>query len=38
MKASASPTGSSRLDPAVAMPGGFPADIPIYPGARLTAG
>jgi hypothetical protein len=35
---SASPTGSSKLDPEVAMPKGFPADVPIYPGARLTAG
>jgi hypothetical protein len=26
-----------RLDPEVAMPPGFPADVPIYPGARLTA-
>jgi hypothetical protein len=36
--AAASPTGPSKLDPAVPMPNGFPADIPIYPGARLTAG
>ncbi len=35
-KATAS-TGSSKLDPAVAMPAGFPSDVPIYPGARLTA-
>jgi len=34
----ASPTGPSKLDPEVAMPAGFPADVPIYPGARLTAG
>jgi hypothetical protein len=27
-----------RLDPEVPMPVGFPADVPIYPGARLTAG
>jgi hypothetical protein len=27
----------SKLDPEVAMPDGFPADVPIYPGARLTA-
>ena len=32
-KASASPT----LDPAAPTPGGFPADLPVYPGARLTA-
>src|ERR1700693_1404764 len=31
-------TGYPKLDPAVAMPNGFPADVPIYPGARLTAG
>src|SRR5579864_750666 len=30
--------GSSKLDPLVAMPSGFPADVPIYPGSRLTAG
>jgi hypothetical protein len=36
--AKASPSaGSSKLDPEVAMPTGFPADVPIYPGARLTA-
>lgn len=41
---SASPTAptlaqaSGPLDAQVAMPAGFPADIPIYPGARLTAG
>ena len=28
--------GSGKLDPAVAMPSGFPPDFPIYPGARLT--
>ena len=28
--------GSGKLDPAVAMPSGFPSDFPIYPGARLT--
>jgi hypothetical protein len=27
----------SKLDPEVAMPDGFPTDVPIYPGARLTA-
>ncbi len=38
----ASPKGSPvattppALDPAVTMPGGFPADLPIYPKARLT--
>jgi hypothetical protein len=36
-KTSSSPTGSSKLDPEVAMPKGFPADVPIYPGSRLTA-
>ena len=35
--ASASATGPSKLDPAVPMPSGFPADLPVYPGARLTA-
>jgi hypothetical protein len=35
---SASPTAASKLDPEVSMPVGFPADVPIYPGARLTAG
>jgi hypothetical protein len=34
--ASSAPPGSGRLDPAVAMPGSFPSDFPIYPGARLT--
>jgi hypothetical protein len=29
---------STKLDPQVAMPSGFPADVPIYPGSRLTAG
>jgi hypothetical protein len=39
-----SPTGtplhgpSGKLDAEVAMPAGFPADMPIYTGARLTAG
>jgi hypothetical protein len=27
---------NGALDPAVAMPNGFPSDFPIYPGARLT--
>lgn len=31
------PAGTPKLDPAVAMPSGFPADVPVYPGARLTA-
>jgi hypothetical protein len=29
-------TANGQLDPAVAMPNGFPSDFPIYPGARLT--
>src|SRR5260370_37152179 len=29
---------SGRLDAEVAMPAGFPSDVPIYPRARLTAG
>jgi hypothetical protein len=42
--ASAQPTGSplakasGQLDAEVAMPPGFPADLPVYPKARLTAG
>jgi hypothetical protein len=39
-QASSSPKVSpspSTLDPEVAMPDGFPADVPIYPGSRLTA-
>lgn len=42
--ASAGPTGSplakasGHLDAEVAMPAGFPTDVPIYPKARLTAG
>src|SRR5713226_4320639 len=36
-KTSPSPSGSAKLDPEVAMPKGFPADVPIYPGSRLTA-
>jgi hypothetical protein len=32
---SASPT--PKLDPKVALPAGFPADVPIYTGARLTS-
>ena len=31
-----SPTGP--LDAAVPVPAGFPVDVPVYPGARLTAG
>jgi hypothetical protein len=34
--ASSATPGSGKLDPAVAMPSGFPSDFPIYPGARLT--
>lgn len=40
---SGSPSGtplspaSGKLDAEVAMPAGFPSDVPIYPGARLTA-
>jgi hypothetical protein len=34
---SPTPTGPAKLDPAVSVPIGFPADVPIYPGARLTA-
>jgi len=33
---SSSARGTGKLDPAVAMPKGFPSDFPIYPGARLT--
>src|SRR5260370_23890925 len=32
----ATPTGNGTIDPAVAMPNGFPSDFPIYPGSRLT--
>jgi hypothetical protein len=35
---SATPTGSGHLDAVVPMPAGFPADVPVYPKARLTAG
>ena len=41
---SAGPTGSplartsGQLDAEVPMPAGFPADLPVYPKARLTAG
>jgi hypothetical protein len=31
------PKATAKLDPAVSMPSTFPADVPIYPGARLTA-
>lgn len=34
----ASPPAHGRLDPAAPTPPGFPADVPTYPGARLTAG
>lgn len=47
-KAAATPSGSplrsplgqasGRLDAEVAMPANFPSSVPIYPGARLTAG
>ncbi|MHB8588166.1 MAG: hypothetical protein ACYDA0_04835 [Candidatus Dormibacteraceae bacterium] len=37
-KVSPSPTSSSKLDAEVPMPAGFPPDVPIYTGARLTAG
>jgi hypothetical protein len=33
---SPSPSDNGKLDPAVAMPNGFPSDLPVYPGARLT--
>jgi hypothetical protein len=33
---SSSTRGTGKLDPAVAMPSAFPADFPVYPGARLT--
>jgi hypothetical protein len=33
----ATPSAPAKLDPAVAMPSGFPADVPLYPGARVTA-
>ncbi len=29
---------TGQLDAQVAMPAGFPTDVPVYPGARLTAG
>ena len=32
-----SPSPNDRLSPAVPMPAGFPADVPVYPGSRLTA-
>jgi hypothetical protein len=35
--APASLAGPSKLDAEVPMPKGFPPDVPIYPGARLTA-
>ena len=31
------PSAAAKLDPAVSPPSGFPADVPLYPGARLTA-
>jgi hypothetical protein len=30
--------GSGQLDPAVATPSGFPSNVPVYGGARLTTG
>jgi hypothetical protein len=33
---SPSPPDNGKLDPAVAMPNGFPSDFPVYSGARLT--
>jgi hypothetical protein len=34
----ASPAKSpAKADPAITPPAGFPADVPVYPGARLTA-
>lgn len=33
-----SPATADRLDPAATPPPGFPAEVPVYPGARLTAG
>lgn len=33
---SPSPSGNGNLDPAVAMPTGFPSDFPVYRGARLV--
>lgn len=35
-KGSPVPTTPATLDPAVTMPSGFPADLPVYPKARLT--
>jgi hypothetical protein len=37
-QASATPSPVGPLDAAVPTPGAFPADVPVYPGARLTAG
>ena len=36
-KASSTSTGGGTLDVQVSMPAGFPSDVPIYPGARLTS-
>lgn len=37
-KASGTPKpAAGKLHPAVPMPDGFPSDVPVYPGARLTA-
>ena len=32
-----SPSGPHPLDPSVALPGDFPKDFPVYPGARSTS-
>jgi hypothetical protein len=32
------PAAPSKLEAAVPTPAGFPTDVPVYPGARLTAG
>jgi hypothetical protein len=34
---SSSSAGAGHLDPQVSMPAGFPSDVPIYTGARLTS-
>lgn len=36
-QSSTAPVGGVKLDPQVAVPSGFPSDMPIYPGARLTS-
>lgn len=37
LKSPVTPSSGVNLDPQVAMPSGFPSDVPIYPGARLTS-